>query len=253
MTAPLLYEFPHSHFCEIARWALDHKGLPYRSVPLFPGLHAVKMKRLAGESTVPVFVDGGNVIQGSASIIDYLDRAHPDKRLTPDVDATAIETLETEIAETIGVPLRRLCYSYLLSDPDMVRYFFMHRSGFLANLAFRAMYGTLKQRISEKYDCTERGAESAKAGLARAIAVFDERLADRRFLLGDAFSRADISFASLLVFIAMPPEYPVAWPQALAEHELTHWFQGFKGSRSYQQVEYLYANFRKSKRGESDD
>ena len=244
VTTPILYEFPHSHFCEIARWALEHKGVSYRSVPLFPGLHVVKMKRLAGESSVPVLVDGENVIQGSASIVDYLDRTHPEKRLTPEVDANTIETLEVEIARTIGVPLRRLCYYYLLPNADLVRYCFMHRSGTLPNLAFKLMYKILKNRITDLYDCTERGAASAKEELTQAIAVFDDRFAKGRFLLGDAFSRADISFASLLVFMVMPPEYPFEWPEDLSGLGLTEWFQTFQESRSYQQVEYLYANFR---------
>jgi hypothetical protein len=133
---PILYEFPHSHFCEIARWALDYKRIAYRSVCLLPGLHVWKMKRLAGASSVPVLVDGGEVVRGSGRIVDYLDRVYPDRPLTPAVDAGAVDRLEREIARTIGVPLRRLCYYHLLPNPDLVRYFFMHRSGVLANLAF---------------------------------------------------------------------------------------------------------------------
>ena len=161
-----------------------------------------------------------------------------------EVDSNTLETLEAEIARIIGVPLRRLCYYYLLPNADLVRYCFMHRSGALANLAFKMMYKVLKNKITEVYDCTERGAVSAKDELTKAIATFDDRLAQGRFLLGDTFSRADISFASLLVFMVMPPEYPLKWPEDLSEHELTEWFQTFQKSRSYQQVEYLYANFR---------
>ncbi len=244
MTTPILYEFPHSHFCEIARWSLAHKGVSYRSVPLFPGWHVAKMKRLAGGSSLPVLVDGENVIQGSGAIVDYLDRAHPEKRLTPETDAHEIEALKAEIAATIGVPLRRLCYYHLLPNADLIRHCFMHRSGALANLAFKVMYKFLRQRIIDVYDCTERGAASAKVELEQAIEAFDKRFTGARFLLGDTFSRADICFASLLAFMVMPPQYPLTWPEDLGGHELTAWFQSFKDARSYQQVEYLYANFR---------
>ena len=244
MTPPILYEFPHSHFCEIARWSLDHKGVSYRSMPLFPGFHASKMKRLAGESSLPVLVDGANVIQGSGSIVDYLDRVLPEKRLTPEANANEIEALEAELAETIGVPLRRLCYYHLLPHTDLIRHCFMHRSGALANLAFKVLYRFLQRKIIDVYDCTERGAVSAKVELEQAIEAFDERFARARFLCGDTFSRADICFASLLVFMVMPPEYPLKWPDELAGLELTEWFQTFKDSRSYQQVQYLYAHFR---------
>lgn len=244
MTEPVLYEFPHSHFCEIARWSLDYKGVPYQSVPLFPSLHVARVKRLAGESSLPVLIDGENVIQSSGSIVDYLDRAHPEKRLTPEADADEIETLETEIAATIGVPLRRLCYYHLLPHADLIRHCSMSRSGALANFASKVTYRFLRRRTIDVYDCTERGAASAKIELEKAIEGFDKRFAGARFLCGDSFSHADICFASLLVFMVMPREYPLKWPDELAGLELTAWFQTFKDSRSYQQVKYLYANFR---------
>ena len=27
-----LLEFPHSHYCEKARWALDYKGIPFEAM-----------------------------------------------------------------------------------------------------------------------------------------------------------------------------------------------------------------------------
>ena len=38
MTERILYQFPISHYCEKARWQLDHKGLAYRTRNLLPGL-----------------------------------------------------------------------------------------------------------------------------------------------------------------------------------------------------------------------
>ncbi|HKX12345.1 MAG TPA: glutathione S-transferase N-terminal domain-containing protein, partial [bacterium] len=35
----ILYQFPISHYCEKARWALAFKEIPYRIVNLAPGLH----------------------------------------------------------------------------------------------------------------------------------------------------------------------------------------------------------------------
>lgn len=64
MTEPILYEFPHSHFCEVARWALAYKGVSYPSEYLLPGFHILKIKRIAKESSVPVLVDRSQVVQG---------------------------------------------------------------------------------------------------------------------------------------------------------------------------------------------
>lgn len=245
MTEPILYEFPHSHFCEVARWALEYKGISYRSECLLPGFHIRKIKRIAKESSVPVLVDRGQVVQGSAAIVDYLDQAHPDRPLTPAVDARAISALEEECARTIGVPIRRLCYYHLLPRPALVRFFFMHRSGILPGLVFRLSYDLVRKRITEVYDCPASGAASARAEIAAAIEAFDQRLAQKQFLHGDSFSRADMTFAALLALMVMPPEYPVTWPKELGPLELTRWFAGFRESRSYQHVAFVYANYRR--------
>ena len=57
-----LFEFPHSHYCEIARWALALKQLEYRSSPILPGWHSYRIKKLAPQSSVPVLCDAGAVI-----------------------------------------------------------------------------------------------------------------------------------------------------------------------------------------------
>ena len=78
-----LLEFPHSHYCEKARWALDYKGVPFQPVPILPGFHLWTVRKFAKETSVPVLLDGDRVIQGSSEIIDYLDTTVPARPLTP--------------------------------------------------------------------------------------------------------------------------------------------------------------------------
>ncbi|MCP4310158.1 MAG: hypothetical protein GY790_02760 [Bacteroidetes bacterium] len=69
MSRPILYEFPHSHFCEVARWALEYKGIAYRSEPVLPGYHLYKIKAIAPQSSLPVLADGSEIIQGYRHIL----------------------------------------------------------------------------------------------------------------------------------------------------------------------------------------
>ncbi len=78
-----LYQFTISHYCEKARWALDHKGLEYAVVNLLPGMHVKRVKKITSHSSVPVLAHGGQIIQGSADIISYLDQTFPENSLTP--------------------------------------------------------------------------------------------------------------------------------------------------------------------------
>ena len=240
----LLYEFPHSHFCEVARWALDHKKLRYRSIPVLPGYHLHKIKKIAPNSHVPVLVDDGIVVQGSQAILDYLDREYPYDALRSNVDLPIQHKIENEIASKIGVPLRRLCYANLLSRPELVRYFFMHRSNWFENLIFRLSYPALHKRIQSGYDCTEAGAQSAKSELSAAFDYYDKLLDGRPYLQGEHFTRLDLTLASLAVFLIMPKQYPVAWPNALAIHELGRWFRTFAQRPTYRHVQAMYENHR---------
>ncbi|MBV9193240.1 MAG: glutathione S-transferase N-terminal domain-containing protein, partial [Solirubrobacterales bacterium] len=52
---PVLWQLQISHYVEKVRWALDYKRIPHIRHSLLPGLHAVKTKRLTGDtSTAPV-------------------------------------------------------------------------------------------------------------------------------------------------------------------------------------------------------
>ena len=50
-----LYQFPISHYCEKIRWALEFKNIDHEIKNLIPGLHLLKTKKLAPESSVPNF------------------------------------------------------------------------------------------------------------------------------------------------------------------------------------------------------
>lgn len=236
----VLYEFPHSHFCEIARWALDYKGLSYTRKSVLPGYHTYFVKKFAPQSHVPLLFDNKQYIQGSNAILNYLQENYPEHSVNPSLPNDQIASSEAKISATIGVPLRRLCYAHLLDKPQLVRYFFMHRSSILENFLFRVLYPILSNKIRDTYDCTEQGAESAKLELSKALDEYDALLEKSEYLAGNAFSRLDITFASLAVFMVMPDEYPVAWPKELKSMKVTQWFNEQKERASYRFVERMY-------------
>jgi len=75
-----LYQFPISHYCEKVRWALDYKQVEYEIKNLIPGLHVSKTRKMAPDSSVPILTHDDEVIQGSDSIITYLDETFPAQR-----------------------------------------------------------------------------------------------------------------------------------------------------------------------------
>jgi glutathione S-transferase len=72
---PTLVTIPFSHFCEKARWALDHARLAYSEEGHVPGLHRRAVKRARGRAgSVPVLVlDDGHVLDDSPLIVRWAD------------------------------------------------------------------------------------------------------------------------------------------------------------------------------------
>src|SRR6516165_7266581 len=86
-----LYQFTFSHYCEKARWALDHKGIAYQPINLLPGSHLRTVRRLTPDRGLPVLLDDATVIQDSSAIITYLDTKFPSPTLTPSDPVAARE------------------------------------------------------------------------------------------------------------------------------------------------------------------
>ena len=77
----ILYQFPLSHFCEKARWLLDHKELDYNAQNLIPGVHRAFAKLKTGQNKLPILRDQDQWIADSTQIALYLDEVYPEHTL----------------------------------------------------------------------------------------------------------------------------------------------------------------------------
>ncbi|EKF75709.1 glutathione S-transferase domain-containing protein [Alcanivorax hongdengensis A-11-3] len=214
-----LHQFPISHYCEKVRWALDHKGLDYRIKNHLPGLHLRKISKLAGQSSVPVLVHDGRVVQGSAAIISYLDERFPQHSLTPAEPALRDEALRWEAFcdEQIGPHLRRYCYDTLLHHPDIVIPFFAKGGPLWGSWFLRAVFPKLQGIMRKAMVIREPEVTQSRERVEQALRELDEATRDREYLVGECFTRADLAAASLLAPLFMPPEYGLAWPAQMPE------------------------------------
>ena len=144
-----LFEFPHSHYCEKARWALDCKNIHFETITVMPGVHLLTVPRFAPGSSLPVLLSEEHVIQGSSEIIDFLECHYPVHPLTPTdpVSRKECEELEKEMDIMIGIPLRQIFYHKLLEYPDFISYCFTHPLSIAKRWAFRSYYPILKKKM----------------------------------------------------------------------------------------------------------
>ncbi|MDH3638205.1 MAG: glutathione S-transferase family protein [Gammaproteobacteria bacterium] len=209
-----LYQFTFSHFCEKARWALDFKGIPYRRKVLIPGPHSATTKKLAASSSVPVIVDGERAIQDSTAIISYLDEKYPQSPLTPSDPEQATEALEWEeyLDAEIGVTLRLWVYYYLLPDRRATTKFLLEGAPWYGNALYALIYPKLKSTMQQLMNINADSAKDAKQRLEAAWQTLDTRLQKQRYLVGDRFSRADLTACALLSPFCNPPDIEIPEP-----------------------------------------
>lgn len=240
-----LLEFPHSHYCEAARWALDLKGVKYEREALLPGLHMLKVGRIAPQSSVPVLIDNDKIVQGSREIIDYCDANFDGPRLMPE-DAgagQAIDEIEAKADKNIGIPLRAIIYNWLLEDRKSVEHCFMQNSGSLERIMFRAMYPVTKRIIRKTYIPSQEYIAKAKVRFEEEITRLDAMIEGREFLVADRLSRADIMVASMLSISVLPDEHSCDWP-VVTDHNLSAFRDQYLDRPAFKWAQKMYAQHR---------
>jgi glutathione S-transferase len=215
-----LVTFGTSLFCEKARWALDWHGIAYEEISWPPGLHQILAKGCGAKATtLPILLDGKEVIQGSGAIIDWADQRSQDRnrKLTLG-DALKIECRADDV---LGVHVRRLAYAEMLPRfPHMAKPGLFRNASPSHRMIGNMMWPVTRRAMMQKYEITPEAAAESRAKLEAELDWLESQLADgRAYLVGDRFSRADLTVSSLLAPFACPGEIPAfresVFPDAL--------------------------------------
>jgi glutathione S-transferase len=214
LSKPKLITFGVSHFCEKARWALDWHGISYEEIGWPPGLHVMLARRCgAKDSTLPIVLDGETIIQGSGSIIDWTERTDkdPKRSLAPRGNMAEAQEIEQRADEVIGVHVRRLVYSEALpSSAHLVKPALFLRTSVSNRLIGNIMWPITRRLMMQLMDIRAGAATESRSALEAEFDWLDSKLADGRpYLVGDRFSRVDLTVASLLSALAQPKEMAV--------------------------------------------
>jgi glutathione S-transferase len=217
MADATLLTIPFSHFCEKARWALDHAGVPYVEEGHMPGFHRLAVRRTGSPRTsVPVLRVGGRTLADSTDIVAYADAAAaPERKLYP-ADARTraeVDALEDGFDEILGPNIRRVVYFHLLPRRPVVMELFDAGTPSWQRAALRVVYPLLRRGMQRFMRIDERTAAASLAEVLRTFDAIEKRMSDGRpYLAGDRFSAADLTFAALAGPAVRPDGHPVRFP-----------------------------------------
>jgi glutathione S-transferase len=184
-----------SPWSERVRWALKFKGLAYEKENYEPGVDEEKIKKLTGQAMVPVLIVDGKMIPDSTAILEWLEASRAEPALLPKSEKDRAQvTLWEELAiGVLGPHARTLIVGRQLriDHPEA------QRSG---------------KYCAEKYGHSPYMEEQAKLTLTRVLLGLKQTLSGRQYLVGDAFTRADLTTSAMLMLLSPAPEEFFAFP-----------------------------------------
>jgi glutathione S-transferase len=210
---PELLALPFSPWSERARWALDVRNVPYdyrRYQPIVgePALR-VKLRRVRGPVTVPVFTtDDGVVLSDSTDIARWANARGDGPALFPSEHDAAIAHF-VALSDRALRASRLLALARMLDDPEALTEVVPRELQRIPRLASR-IGGLAIRRTFRKYGGRDFTVDARRR---EVMSVLDElratlgarRDAEPRTLLG-TFTYADIT-ASQAVVAARPPSF----------------------------------------------
>lgn len=243
---PTLYQFPLSLYCEKTRWNLDIKGIDYDCRDLLPGPHAITAWRLAHQRALPILQDGKKSIGDSSKIALYLDQHYPQYPLLPVDPTSRQQVLKLEAwFDELGDHVRRYCWSMAINDPEVNQIFFGFKgytpwqqrlaetSKPLLRLMIRRTFGVYEQQIVH-----------SQGRIAEALPQLETWLKGNTnsYLVGDHFSLADLTAASMLAPLIGPNNSP--WADARLPRVDQQQRTALRASMAGQWVLRLYQHYR---------
>jgi glutathione S-transferase len=220
-----LFTFSISHFSEKVRWILDVLGLPYQETRLVPFLHIPHNLRLTrGRGTsVPILRTNGEVIQDSLRITAWLEQNYRAEMnacgLIPANKALREEVLQIEKQSgRVGSHVTRFVYAQRMDCRDELLRLWGLDANFLQRAALRALFPIERTAFARVVRMTPHNVERSRVVIGDALNAIEARITgNRRFLIGNRLTVADISACSLLAPLAAPEQHPVYGSQEYRE------------------------------------
>lgn len=239
MDTPLLWHIPLSHYSEKARWALDYKGIAHRRHVLGAD-YLIRAWWATRQGKLPILWLDGRAISDSTRIIAALEERYPEPRLYP-ADAAARQralALEDYLDEQLGPALRAAIVTPLFRhDPEAALRVLTTGMPEKAYQTLRPILGVFPAYYRFRHKIIDANLEADRATVIAALDRIEQERQGRPYLVGDAFTVADLTAAALLGALIEPPEiqYPLriqrppyhqGYRATLLQHPAVQWAAG---------------------------
>lgn len=201
-----------SHYNEKARWALDWCGIPYREDRYLPGFSQLavlgatrgrggRADRVSTRLSTPVLITReGRALCDSTEIARWASAAIAggDGDPGPLFPHAEVGKWVDHFGTALGPYTRLVGYYHVLRAPAAMRAMVRANVGAAQALGFRAVAPLGKRLLARSLGVTAERAARAVERVRAEVERVEQRLASRRYLVGDTFTAADLTYAALL-------------------------------------------------------
>ncbi len=204
-----------SHFSEKARWALDYCGVDYEErpfMPLFSQLAVLAATRgrggrrdeVSSRLSTPVLVTlDGSRLCDSTDIARWASAGLHAAR-DPLFPEPEVLDLVITLGRELGPYTRVFAYWHVLRSPKTLRALADSNIGGAQAFAFRIISPIAAVLIKRALGVTKAASEHALERVRAQVALAEQRLERSRYLAGDSFTAADLTFAALMAPVLLP-------------------------------------------------
>jgi glutathione S-transferase len=241
----VLVTIPISHYCEKARWALDRAGVAYVEQAHIQAIHRFATRRVGGGLTAPVLRCDDGALTDSTDILAWANAQSPPLRAiypkSPD-RAAAVRRLEGYFDTRLGPQSRCWLYQQLRERRDLALDYGCAGVPAWERMTLRLGYPALIGIVAHILDVTPTTGLRSEHEVRAVFDAVGEYINDgRRYICGEEFTAADLTFSALAAPMLMPVSYGVQLPQpdelppytAAVVHELRAHPAGLHALRMY--------------------
>jgi len=217
MPMVILHQFPSSHYNEKARWALTWKGIEHERRGYLPGPHIRQMKKLSGQSSVPVLEWDGEIIPGSDAIIEYVESKIQDKPLFPaDADQRLLviqwcRRLDSEL----GPAVRTIAWAGMINHTRFATSAFGKGKSAVTLFFYRLVFPRIRPLIAKANGVNPANIEKSKKIIQSYLDEIEQTVSATGYLVGEQFTAADLTAAALLAPLASPDHEDMSRPSPI--------------------------------------
>ena len=197
-----LYQFRHSAFCLKTRMALHAKKLQYRVEEVTPGIGQFEIFKISGQKQVPVIVDDNDqIISDSSTICEYINKKNDNNLLFPEDPLlfAQCKLIEDWADTTMASTCRKALIKSAIENPQL-------RTALLPDEIPSSVKGLVDKLPFKNLTNISNVILSSKDNLElqKILESLSKSLINKKYILGENLSIADIAIASQLSLLKFP-------------------------------------------------